>query len=225
MFAMVFKFFQAFLQVFQTLVSSVLFIFFCMLQLLHLNVSKIDWVLHMGCVWEAAGDADDVRAAWAHCWCAPSRARLALRSFTPSAWQRPDASVPYVRPGASKSTRRNSRITHNDSSSFHTPLPYPLRYPIFAQSEGPPLRLSCDRLDFRGLHTYCTNMPGPHVQLTCSDTLCTTVDAFPPCRRKRPPEQVKTNISFNKFRRLEMYFQSSYIQATPLNKLASHNYN
>jgi hypothetical protein len=33
----------------------------CMLQLLHLNVSKIDRVLHMKCVWEAAGGAGDVQ--------------------------------------------------------------------------------------------------------------------------------------------------------------------
>ena len=31
-----------------------------MLQLLHLDVSKIDRVLHIGCTWKAAGDADDV---------------------------------------------------------------------------------------------------------------------------------------------------------------------
>jgi hypothetical protein len=28
---------------------------------LHLDVSKVDQTLHMGCVWEAAGDASDVR--------------------------------------------------------------------------------------------------------------------------------------------------------------------
>jgi hypothetical protein len=33
-------------------------VFFCMLQLLHLDVSKVDWVLHMGCAWEVADDAD-----------------------------------------------------------------------------------------------------------------------------------------------------------------------
>ena len=31
-----------------------------MLQLLHLDVSKVDRVLHMRCVWEAADGADDV---------------------------------------------------------------------------------------------------------------------------------------------------------------------
>jgi hypothetical protein len=28
-----------------------------MLQVLHLDVSKINWMLHMECVWEAGGDA------------------------------------------------------------------------------------------------------------------------------------------------------------------------
>ena len=32
-----------------------------MLQLLHLDVSKVDQLLHMGCVWEAAGGASGVR--------------------------------------------------------------------------------------------------------------------------------------------------------------------
>jgi hypothetical protein len=52
--------FQAFSQVFQTIVSSVSFVFFCMLQLLYLDVSKVDRVLHMRCMWEAAGGAGDV---------------------------------------------------------------------------------------------------------------------------------------------------------------------
>ena len=50
-----------------------------MLQLLHLDVSKVDRVLHMGWAWEAAGGADDIwggvgdiRAAQDHYWCAPS---------------------------------------------------------------------------------------------------------------------------------------------------------
>jgi hypothetical protein len=34
-----------------------------MLQLLHFDVSKIDRVLHMGCTWEEADDADDVRGS------------------------------------------------------------------------------------------------------------------------------------------------------------------
>jgi hypothetical protein len=45
--------------VFQTLVSSVSSVFFCMLQLLHLNVLKVDRMLHMGCAWEAADGTDD----------------------------------------------------------------------------------------------------------------------------------------------------------------------
>ena len=54
------NFFQVFSQVFQTLVSSVSSVFF-MLQLLNPDVSKVDQVLYMGCVWEAAGGADDIR--------------------------------------------------------------------------------------------------------------------------------------------------------------------
>jgi hypothetical protein len=46
--------------VFQTFVSSILSILFCTLQLLHLDVSKVDRVLHMGCTWEAADGVDDV---------------------------------------------------------------------------------------------------------------------------------------------------------------------
>ena len=42
MFAVVFKYCQVFFQMFQTHVSSVSSVFFCMLQLLHLDVSKID---------------------------------------------------------------------------------------------------------------------------------------------------------------------------------------
>jgi len=52
--------FQAFLQEFQTLFSSVSFVFFCMFQMLHLEVSIIDRMLHIGCAREAAGGADDV---------------------------------------------------------------------------------------------------------------------------------------------------------------------
>jgi Zn-dependent protease len=46
--------------VFQTLVSSISSVFFCMLQLLHLNVSKVDQVLHMRCAWKTVDGADDV---------------------------------------------------------------------------------------------------------------------------------------------------------------------
>jgi hypothetical protein len=45
--------FQVFSQVFQTLVLSVSFVFFYMLQRLYLDVSKVDRVLHMGRAWEA----------------------------------------------------------------------------------------------------------------------------------------------------------------------------
>ena len=48
---------QAFSQVFNTLVSSVSSVFFCMLQLLHLDVLKVNRVLHMKYVWEAADGA------------------------------------------------------------------------------------------------------------------------------------------------------------------------
>jgi hypothetical protein len=58
MFAMIANVFQAFSQVFQTLVLSISFVFFCML---HLDISKINWTLHMRCAGEAAGGADDVR--------------------------------------------------------------------------------------------------------------------------------------------------------------------
>jgi hypothetical protein len=58
MFAMVF---ECFLQVFQIHVSSVSSVFFCILQLLHMDVSKLDRVLHKGCAWEAAGGMGDIR--------------------------------------------------------------------------------------------------------------------------------------------------------------------
>jgi hypothetical protein len=47
--------------VFHMFVSSVSSFFFCMLQQLPLHVSKVYRVLHMGCMWEAAGGAGDVR--------------------------------------------------------------------------------------------------------------------------------------------------------------------
>jgi hypothetical protein len=47
--------------VFYTYFSSVSFIFFCILQLLHIDVSKVDRVLHMGCAWEAASGVGGVR--------------------------------------------------------------------------------------------------------------------------------------------------------------------
>ena len=62
-----FKCFQVFLQVFQTLILSISSVFF-MLQLLHLDISKVDRVLHMGCVWETAGSAGNVQDEHrAHC--------------------------------------------------------------------------------------------------------------------------------------------------------------
>jgi hypothetical protein len=47
MFAMVFKCFHVFLQVFHTHVLSILSVFKCMLQVLRLDVSKVDRLLHM----------------------------------------------------------------------------------------------------------------------------------------------------------------------------------
>jgi hypothetical protein len=46
--------------VFQTYVSSASSAFL-MLQVLHMNVSKVD--RHMGCAWEAGGDANSPRVA------------------------------------------------------------------------------------------------------------------------------------------------------------------
>jgi hypothetical protein len=66
MFVMFLNVFQPFLQVVQTLVLSVLSIFFSMLQLLHLDVSKVDRVLYMRCAWKAAGGANDVRGGVAN---------------------------------------------------------------------------------------------------------------------------------------------------------------
>jgi hypothetical protein len=56
MFVMVFK-------CFQTLVLSVLSVFFCILQLLHLDISKVDRVLHIGCPCEAASDMGNIRGS------------------------------------------------------------------------------------------------------------------------------------------------------------------
>jgi len=62
MFTMAFKCFSGiFCKCFQTHILSVSYVFFYMLQLLHLNVLKIDRVLHMGCAWKVAGGAGDVR--------------------------------------------------------------------------------------------------------------------------------------------------------------------
>jgi hypothetical protein len=47
--------FQVFFQVFQTHISSVSSIFFFMLQMLYLDVSKVDWALHMICTWKGTG--------------------------------------------------------------------------------------------------------------------------------------------------------------------------
>jgi hypothetical protein len=71
--------FQTFSQMFQTLVSSVSCPFF-MLQLLYLDVSKIDWMLHMRCAWEVANGTGDVQGTTrAHCWCTRLPTRCASR--------------------------------------------------------------------------------------------------------------------------------------------------
>jgi hypothetical protein len=59
--------FQLFLQVFQMYISSVLFIYFCTLHVLHLDVLKVDRVLHKGCAWKAEGGTSGHRAGdiWA----------------------------------------------------------------------------------------------------------------------------------------------------------------
>jgi hypothetical protein len=109
MFAMVFNVFQASSQVFQTLVLSVSFVLFCMLQRLLLDVSKVNRMLHMGCTWKATGTVDDIRAAWvtsravrAHCW-RPLTSLTRYALFAPFVRQHPDASAPDGRPDASKS--------------------------------------------------------------------------------------------------------------------------
>jgi hypothetical protein len=63
-FAMVFKCFQVFLRVFQTHVSSVSSVFRRTFQMLHLDVSKVDRVLHM-LQWDppTAAPASAARAA------------------------------------------------------------------------------------------------------------------------------------------------------------------
>jgi hypothetical protein len=52
MFTMVFKYFSG-------IFTSVSFMFFCILQLLYLDISKVDRV-HIECVWEAAVGTNDV---------------------------------------------------------------------------------------------------------------------------------------------------------------------
>jgi hypothetical protein len=67
MFAMIFKCFSG-VQVFQTHVSSVSPVFFCMLQLLHLDIfinrSGVAHGMHLA--WKVAGGVGDARAARAH---------------------------------------------------------------------------------------------------------------------------------------------------------------
>jgi hypothetical protein len=71
--------------------------FFCMLQLLYLNISKVNRVLHMRCVWEATGGTNDVWGSvgdvrdgteplLVRFLASPTRSR----SFAPNAGQRSD---------------------------------------------------------------------------------------------------------------------------------------
>jgi hypothetical protein len=63
MFTMVLKCFQMFLQVFQMHVSSVSSVFFCIfLQVLHLDILKVNRMLHIGYAWEAGGGASGTHA-------------------------------------------------------------------------------------------------------------------------------------------------------------------
>jgi hypothetical protein len=71
LFTIVLSVFEVFLQVFQKHVSSVLFAFRRMLQPLHLDVSKVDRMLYMGCIWEAGGAVS--------VWCKRCRGGAGLR--------------------------------------------------------------------------------------------------------------------------------------------------
>jgi hypothetical protein len=66
MFAMVFKsFLGVFTSVLDACFKCFICLFFCMLQLLHLDVSKVDHVLHIECPWKADGAWMTFGAAWA----------------------------------------------------------------------------------------------------------------------------------------------------------------
>jgi hypothetical protein len=80
MFAMIFKCFSG-------VFASVSSVFFYMLQLSYLIVSKVNRVLPMGFAWEAVGGADDIQGGMgdvrggagdvrdgSSCWCTRSRA-------------------------------------------------------------------------------------------------------------------------------------------------------
>jgi hypothetical protein len=98
-------------QVFQTHILSVSFISFCMLQVLHLDVLKVDRMLYMGCLWEAGEGASDpctsghpsgAGPAWARetqAWADDVRAAWALRGRVNGARKQTAAAgvCPYVR--------------------------------------------------------------------------------------------------------------------------------
>jgi hypothetical protein len=60
-------------------------LFFCLLQLLRLDVLKVDRVLHMGCAWEAAGSTDDIRGGAGPLLVRSLASQRARRSFAPCA--------------------------------------------------------------------------------------------------------------------------------------------
>jgi hypothetical protein len=107
---------------FQTHVSTVSSVFFCMWQLLHLDVFKIDQVLHMGYVWEAGEDMTVLArglAARARCWGTHSQVRRCLAARSLAARAPSDASALIERPGASKSDLlKASSIYHNYGKNF-----------------------------------------------------------------------------------------------------------
>jgi hypothetical protein len=81
--AYVYNSFQMFSQVFQTLVSSVSSVFFCMLQLLHLDISKVDWFvahgMRVGSDWRRRGDMVDIQSSAGNVW--GGAGRLLVRSL------------------------------------------------------------------------------------------------------------------------------------------------
>jgi hypothetical protein len=74
-----------------------------MLQLLHLDVLKIDQVLYTRCAREAAGGVDDVRGGVDPLQVCSLASLTRYASFAPSARERPNAIDPDGRPNTSKS--------------------------------------------------------------------------------------------------------------------------
>jgi hypothetical protein len=91
-----------------------------MLQLSHLDVSKVDQVLHMGCVWKAVGGVSNVQGGagplLVHSLASLMRWVLtrSLCGHRPDASARiecPDPSARIGRPGASKSEKTNAEFS------------------------------------------------------------------------------------------------------------------